>query len=605
VSILRLLAISTALFWAFTTFSVLRHIGTPFAGFFHESTLVVSTIRPPGWSGTKAGLIAYEVLLSANGTALRSSADLDRIVRSVPIGTPIVYETLRDGKRLRLEIPTQSFGWPEYFASFFSLQLSGATFLLIGAVAFWLKPTHPAAQAHLLLSLTFSLFNTSMYCWLMSHRFVYAQTIVVNLIGSTLIHLALTFPTSVRAVKNRRWLEGLPYLPTFLSLPAFMIGYRPLGYAVAPEVHAFYQHYLLAFSAWSVFGIIWLLCRLIPAAVKGDSPLASNQAKLVLFGACASFVPQIFIYMVPIFVGQGNAISSAMVILGNMGFHFFPFSVAYAIVRHQLFDIQLVIRRATLYLGLTALLAALYILAAGIAYDLLGRLTPLAPGPSLPGFLAALSVAVAFRPLHDRLRRTLDRIFLGERADALRLLADFTPEGGLETEALASRILDLVQAALAPRWIRLELAGGHVAARGEPPGASDAHLAVALSDGARLVIGPRSNELPYGPEERGLIEVLAAQSALALQGARLFEERLRSLIQEGVAVRLAEERAAMGLQVIRELQDDLLAIAHATDEAERNPLDATALNAIPERLDRIEEALSEKTRWIKGQGEAP
>jgi hypothetical protein len=567
--------------------------------------LLFSTWRPAHWESSRLGIAPYTPILSANGQRLDTPKDLARLVAAHPIGSPISYEVLQAGQARTVTIKTRRFERTDYVDFVLPMLLSSAGFLLIGTIAFWLKPHHPTAQSHLLLSVAFGLYNLGTYFWFNFHRFPHAHLFVINLIGSTLIHLALTFPSPKAFLRRRPWLAALPYLPALACLGANALWYRPLGYAASPAIHHYYRVYLSLFSGWTVLGLLCLLGSLTFTMLKGGTPRAQTQAKIVLLGSFAAFAPQVFIYLLPTILKREASISALGVILGVVGFHMFPLAVAYAIVRHQLFDIQLVIRRATLYLGLTALLAALYILAAGIAYDLLGRLTPLAPGPSLPGFLAALSVAVAFRPLHDRLRRTLDRIFLGERADALRLLADFTPEGGLETEALTSRILDLVQAALAPRWIRLELAGGHVAARGEPPGANDAHLAVALSDGARLVIGPRSNELPYGPEERGLIEVLAAQSALALQGARLFEERLRSLIQEGVAVRLAEERAAMGLQVIRELQDDLLAIAHATDEAERNPLDATALNAIPERLDRIEEALSEKTRWIKGQGEAP
>lgn len=100
-----------------------------------------------------------------------------------------------------------------------------------------------------------------------------------------------------------------------------------------------------------------------------------------------------------------------------------PVSVAIAVLRHNLYDIDLIIRRTLVYAVLTVLLGTLYLLTV-IALQALAR--------ALTGQTSDLAVAVAtlaavalFSPLRRRIQTVIDRAFYRRKYDAARILAEF------------------------------------------------------------------------------------------------------------------------------------------------------------------------------------
>ncbi len=99
-----------------------------------------------------------------------------------------------------------------------------------------------------------------------------------------------------------------------------------------------------------------------------------------------------------------------------------PITFAYAIIRFQLLDIRVILRKSLLYAVTTALVTALYAL--GIAsFNRIFHGTQLADSPYFP-VVFALAIVLLFEPLRHRLQRPVDRFFFAERQRLQRAMVE-------------------------------------------------------------------------------------------------------------------------------------------------------------------------------------
>jgi serine phosphatase RsbU (regulator of sigma subunit) len=93
---------------------------------------------------------------------------------------------------------------------------------------------------------------------------------------------------------------------------------------------------------------------------------------------------------------------------------------AYSIVRYQLLDVRVILKKSLLYTATTALVTVLYAL--GIAsFNGIFRGSELAASPWFP-LLFALAIVLLFEPLRRRIQGPMDRFFFADRARLQRTL---------------------------------------------------------------------------------------------------------------------------------------------------------------------------------------
>ncbi len=176
----------------------------------------------------------------------------------------------------------------------------------------------------------------------------------------------------------------------------------------------------------------------------------NRRIRLQIRWLLAGYVVAILSSFIPIpIVGIGTVI-----IFGFL----FPSTIAYAILRHRLYDIDIIIRRTLVYSVLTGILAAIYF--GGII--LTQQLFRAATGETsdLAIVVSTLLIAALFSPVRRRVQEGIDRRLYRRKYDAEKTLADFQKNlrDEVDVETLKANLVGVVSDTMQPArmalWVR-------------------------------------------------------------------------------------------------------------------------------------------------------
>jgi hypothetical protein len=245
--------------------------------------------------------------------------------------------------------------------------------------------------------------------------------------------------------------------PLVIAGTLFLPG-SPLDLGTWPTL--LYAGFFLGGLGAAVYAQVWRYRRV-------SGPIERQQAKWVALGLTIALGNLAVQIALAVFVPPGwPAESPARAVLADLVFYLteglailaIPVSLAVAILRYQLWDIDLIIRRTLVYGTLSVLLAALYLGGVTVLQQLLRPLLGQNNQLAIAG--TTLAIAALARPLRRRIQGVIDRRFYRSSYDAARTLTEFS--AGLRSETdldgVSADLLRVVQATLQPAhaslWLR-------------------------------------------------------------------------------------------------------------------------------------------------------
>ncbi|WP_138957285.1 histidine kinase [Streptomyces sp. YIM 121038] len=366
---------------------------------------------------------------------------------------------------------------------------------------------------------------------------------------------------------------------------------NPLGLL---PLEAFYVPYEALLSSVQVAGPFVLCALSLLARYRRTNAKSRQQFKWVAFAALASLV-----MLAGAVLLQDPWISVAI----DLILVTFSVSIAIAIVRHNLFDIDRLLSRSLLYLGMTAGVAGLYIGAVSL-FALMSQRFITAKAP----LLATGVVAVVLQPLRALLQRVVNRLVYGLREDPYAVLAglDRRLETVLAPRQLLPEAVATIAKALRLPYVAVEVkraaaygaAGGRLAVHGaERPVALRLALVHQGEEIGTLAVAARAAEDGFSGADLRLLADVARHLAQAAAGVRLSLALLQE--QERAVTARAEERRHLA----RDLHDSVgPVLSHAASAVETA---CAAVHTDPSRAaDLVTGALvhirqgSDDLRWI-------
>jgi hypothetical protein len=143
---------------------------------------------------------------------------------------------------------------------------------------------------------------------------------------------------------------------------------------------------------------------------------------------------------------------SVGIVVGNVALLGLPIFTGIAIIKHHLYDIDLLINRTLVYGTLTATLLALYSGGVAMSQAVLGALTGQVQQSQLAVIVSTLAIAALFNPVRRRIQSFIDRRFYRRKYDAAKTLAAFSAKLRDETDlaALSGDLVSVVRKTMQP-----------------------------------------------------------------------------------------------------------------------------------------------------------
>ena len=430
------------------------------AATFDEGEMRVRAVAPET-PFARAGLRAGDRVLSVAGIPMRGAREWGAALANVQVGRPQTWHVVRGDSRLD---PAVTFDPATYRfdAGVVAWAVGILGFFLLGLFIGLRRPNDPVslvgAWLFLAASAAFGMLNGWAPLWRQAPLIVQAVLWIPQISRFAIEGIALSFfAIFPRRLVRARWIWPAIWIPVLVTLPWRVYGHHAVIHEqgrIPPTPDWLDRAVLVRLIVYAALGLL-----LVAINYRGTTDVNERRRRRVLLLGTA--------------IGLGTAAYAALYYSAErygvqpvasqrvipLLLLLFPLTFAYAIVRHRVLDIQVIIRQGLQYaLARRALLGVVPGLALALVIDLtLNSQQPLVGILRKHGWAYAgvglLAVFASFR--RRQWLDALDRHFFRERYDSLRVLREIVVEvqEASSIGLAAARVVTRIETALHPEFV--------------------------------------------------------------------------------------------------------------------------------------------------------
>lgn len=335
------------------------------------------------------------------------------IARGIPLGTPIHFTVESGGEIRKVSVSSTKFSAYDFFIVFFLPFLGGLAIICIGFIVYVLKPDVRSSWIFFFFCVSVGVYMATGFDVQSTYRFSYLNYLATPFLGATLFHLGLIFPKKKGFLVRYPASEYLVYLPalilvttvelyhfTFLKVPPSIV------LQLIPDIKD-----LAAISRiYIVSCVIGFIISVFHSMYGASSSVVKQRAKIILFGVTLAFSPVVIVFLVIHFFKISFLINFLIFFVLS-----FPVTMAYAIIRHNLFEADVIIQRTVGYVIVTGVIIGAYVGVSVLLNVFMGKYE-VAQSSAFP-ILFTLAIILIFNPLRNRIQSLVDRIFFRKEYD--------------------------------------------------------------------------------------------------------------------------------------------------------------------------------------------